>query len=518
MAMVVDYESALQFLLGRVNYETFKQMPYAEMRRNLDRLKAFLVFLGRPDLCFPIIHVAGTKGKGSTCAMIDAIVTKAGYRVGRFTSPHLHSLNERFAINGEPCPNDKLVEIVQYLESQWHKWQTQLQGPGNYGRSDAHVEASRNDTSNDGMTLQHEPTAQRELTFFEWSLLLAFEYFAREQVDLAVLETGIGGRFDATSVCEPTLCVITSISFEHVEQLGNTLAAIAGEKAGIIKPGVPIMSGVDFCDSDDPRVVIRNVAAENHAILCEKNRDFFVTTQVDSTQCDTEYFDFAWQFEGNSGQLGQLRLGLPGRHQRDNAALALACVVQLRQRGWAISDDAVRAALAELEVPCRVEQLKLKAAENQLPLTVIVDGSHNKASAEALLEAIQNLLPAQHDSNTSKGRKILLFGSTLGKDVPGMIAVLSPFFDEIWLSQYASSLRAIPVEALFATVRNACVPVQKNIVTFPTLHEAIDKLRQSAHENDLFCVTGSMYFAAEARELLLPHKVSVRNATTQNFS
>ena len=445
---VVDYQSALEFLLGRVNYETFKQMPYAEMRQNLDRLKNFLAFLGRPELRFPIIHVAGTKGKGSTCAMIDAIFRSAGYRVGRFTSPHLHSLNERFAVNNQPCPNERLVEVVQYLESQWHAWQ--------------------NDTT------------QRELTFFEWSLLLAFEYFAREKVDLVVLETGIGGRFDATSICEPTLCVITSISFEHTEQLGNTLAAIAGEKAGIIKSNIPIISGVEPYTGDNPQAVIREVAEKNHAPLYEKNRDFSVTLHHDGT------FDFHWQ---NGDNLPQLQLALLGRHQRENAALAIASAVLLRQHGFNIVNDAIRTALAKIAIPGRVERLSRLQEE---PI-VIVDGAHNKASAEALLEALQSC------NATISGRKILLFGSTIGKDIPGMFETLFPFFDEIWLSQYTSSPRACPTEELLEFAKNTTIAASK-IIVCNSLPDAITQLRHLPATN-LLCATGSMYFAAEFRQL-----------------
>jgi len=459
---VIDYESALAFLLGRVNYETFRRMPYGEMRQNLGQLKAFLERLGRPDLRYPVIHVAGTKGKGSTCAMLDAVFRAAGYRTGCFTSPHLHALNERFAVNGVPCPNDRLVEIVQSLESQWHAW------------------ANRSAAKSDGCL-------RRELTFFEYSVLVAFEHFAREQVDLAVLETGLGGRFDATNICEPILSVITSISFDHTEQLGHTLAAIAGEKAGIIKPGVPVVSGVALHDGDDPQAVIREVAAKNHSTLYEHHRDFSIALHDDGS------FDFHWH-HGGAYTLERLQLGLLGRHQQNNAALAIACVLLLRERGWDISDEAVRTALAELKVPCRVEKLNLPNG-----IDVIVDGAHNQASASALLEAVQSLLIHE---KTLTGRKILLFGSTFGKDIPGMFEVLLPLFDEVWLSQCSTSSRAIPVDALLELVQNAPNKPQ-NVTVTATPQEAAEHLRRVITENDFVCVTGSLYFAAEMRGQLL---------------
>ncbi|MCL2117719.1 MAG: bifunctional folylpolyglutamate synthase/dihydrofolate synthase [Planctomycetaceae bacterium] len=472
---VIDYESALAFLLGRVNYETFRQMPYGEMRQNLGQLKAFLEYLGRPDLRFPVIHVAGTKGKGSTCAMLAAVFREAGYRVGCFTSPHLHTLNERFAVNGVPCPNDRLVEIVQYLELQWHVWSG--------GHSAVETAVGNAVSVANGVTGKNVCT-QRELTFFEYSVLVAFEWFAREQVDLAVMETGMGGRFDATNICEPILCVITGISFDHTEQLGNTLSAIAGEKAGIIKPGVPVVSGVVMQKDDDPQAVIRDVAARNHAELYELNREFSIVPH------DHGAFDFHWH-ASNAGTLNRLTLKLLGRHQRDNTALALAGVMLLRQRGWNVPDQAVRKALAELEVPCRIERFRLPNGP-----AVILDGAHNKASAEALLEALQTF------PDMPVGQKILLFGSTLGKDVTGMFETLLPFFDEIWLSQCTTSPRTVPVDTLLELARKtSCKP--QNLVVVATPNEAVEHLHQIADKGGLVCVTGSLYFAAEIRELLI---------------
>jgi len=337
----------------------------------------------------------------------------------------------------------------------------------------------------------YDGDTRREFTFFEYSVLVAFEYFAREQVDLAVIETGLGGRFDATNICEPILSVITSISFEHTEQLGHTLSAIAGEKAGIIKPGVPVVSGVALHDGDDPQAVIREVAAQNHSPLYEHHRDFSITSHNDGL------FDFHWH-KNDACTLDQLRLGLLGRHQQDNAALAIACVMLLRKRGWNIPDETVRTALAELTVPCRVEKLHLPNGA-----VAIVDGAHNKASASALLEAVQSFLDQDRGRPARTGwkidRKILLFGCTLGKDVPGMFEVLLPFFDEVWLSQCSTSPRAMPVETLYELVQNTAYKLQ-NVKVMATPHEATECLLQTTVENDFVCITGSLYFAAEMRK------------------
>ncbi|MDR1382509.1 MAG: bifunctional folylpolyglutamate synthase/dihydrofolate synthase [Planctomycetaceae bacterium] len=466
--MISDYESAVRFLLGRVNYETFQQMPYEQMRQNLDRIKAFLVFIGRPDRRFPIIHVAGTKGKGSVCAMLDAIAAESGLKVGCFTSPHLDSLNERFTINGVPCPNHRVVEIVQSLEKEWTRF------------------------------LQKQPNSQ-ELTFFEWSAVFAFVYFAQEQVDLGILEVGLGGRFDATNVCQPIISVITSISLEHTEQLGHTLAAIAGEKAGIIKPYIPIVSGVEFGEGDDPRQIIRQISAEQRAYLFEKQRDFSLVKYSGGT------FDFLWNpatkcsaiQSSASVRVEHLRLNLLGEHQKQNAAVALAAVMLLRQNGFVITDENLRRALATLEIPGRVELRQWQTSGGST--TLILDGSHNRASAEALLESLHTLNAKQRFS-----QKILLFGSTLGKDVDGMFATLLPFFDHVIISQYASNPRAFPAEKLWNIAQNATSTqkILQQLEMIPAISDALQSLHSTAANNSLLCVTGSFYFIAEIRKNL----------------
>jgi len=192
--------------------------------------------------------------------------------------------------------------------------------------------------------------------------------------------------------------------------------------------------------------------------------------------------------------LSRLQLSLLGRHQRDNAALALACVMLLRQCGWNVPETAIRVALAELEIPCRVERLKLP--KSQAP-TVIIDGAHNKASAEALLEALRGIVRTQQT-----GRKILLFGSAFGKDVARMFEVLLLFFDELWLSQCSTSPRAMPVDALQILAQNTdCKPPIVSGIASPDV--AAEQIRQTTNKNDLVCVTGSLYFAAEMRKFLL---------------
>ena len=232
---------SIEFLLGRENYERWRKMPYDPARMGLDRMHQLLEAIGSPQRGLPIVHVAGTKGKGSTSAMIAAALSAAGYRTGLFTSPHLERIEQRMTIDGQPCEVEEFTTLVDLLRPA--------------------VEALDRRAAKD----------QTGPTFFEIMTAMAFLHFARQKVQAAVLEVGLGGRLDATNVCQPVVSVITSISFDHVQQLGNTLAAIAGEKAGIIKPGVPVVSGVVAAEARD---VIRQVCRKRSCRLVERDVDF----------------------------------------------------------------------------------------------------------------------------------------------------------------------------------------------------------------------------------------------------
>ena len=222
------YRQALAFLYDRLNYERALQMPYDKAELRLERMVRLLQLLGDPQRGQKIVHVAGTKGKGSTCAILSSILQQAGYRTGLFTSPHLLRVEERVAIDRQVCSAAELIELVAALRPAVEQLERQAAASGAPGP-----------------------------TFFELTTALALLHFARRQVDYTILEVGLGGRLDSTNVCQPQVAVITSISYDHTSQLGHTLEAIAGEKAGIIKPGVPVISGVT---TPGPREVIWQVA------------------------------------------------------------------------------------------------------------------------------------------------------------------------------------------------------------------------------------------------------------------
>ena len=241
---VSTHAEALEFLTSRIDYERTLNVPYTQRDFRLDRMRRLLDRLGNPQAGLKIVHVAGTKGKGSTAASIASVLRCAGYRTGLYSSPHLDRVEERFTIDGQYCPAVELVDLVARIQE---------------------IVAGMDDEPADELAGSNHPT------YFEIVTALALVRFAERQVDAAVLEVGLGGRLDSTNICQPLVSVITNISFDHMQQLGNTLAAIAGEKAGIIKPGVPVVSGVTQAE---PAEVVERVAAECGCRLSVLGREF----------------------------------------------------------------------------------------------------------------------------------------------------------------------------------------------------------------------------------------------------
>ena len=477
---VRDYPSALDFLLHRINYERTTNIPYSSSAFKLDRMRRLLSLLGDPHLAVPAVHIAGTKGKGSTAAMIAAVLQAAGYRTGLYTSPHLARIEERIAIDGLMCSESEFVALTAELQAAIEKLT---------------AEAAATDAAADP-------------TFFEITTAMAFLHFARSQVDLAVLEVGLGGRLDSTNVCLPEVCVITSISYDHTRQLGNTLTAIAAEKAGIIKPGIPVVSGVV---DPEPREVIAGHAAECGAPLIQRGVDFGERVSQgtefgvqgsggrggwsESEASPAETFDFWEKAYGEEHSLPGIRLAMLGAHQAANAATALAAINVLKTRGWSISEDAIRTGLSQARRPGRIEQVASAPA-------VIFDVAHNLASVAALLPVLRERFTAQ--------RRILIFASSKDKDYEGMLRLLVPAFDVVFVTKYIENPRAAEVESLVSIAQqlrngsSSAPPRQK-----PILHatarpaDAWSLARRLASPGDLLCVTGSFFLVAELRPLAL---------------
>ncbi len=449
----IEDNVALQFLTSRIDYERALSVPYGKRDFRLDRMRDLLARLGNPQQGLKIVHVAGTKGKGSTAAMLAAVLSAAGYRTGLYSSPHLDRVEERLAIDGAPCPADELADLVAAVRPAVEAMDAQ---------------------EPDGEFSSPHPT------YFEIVTALALVYFARKNVDAAVLEVGMGGRLDSTNVCQPLVSVITSISFDHTQQLGTTLAAIAAEKAGIIKPGVPVVSGVL---ADEPRAVIADVAGAAGCRLTELDRDYSFEYRP-PVHLEREPGGPTIDFEcgGEVGQgLRDLRLSLVGRHQGANAAVALATLAELRHAGFDVPEQAVRRGMAAVRWPARIEVVRRRP-------TIVLDAAHNVASVEALVAVL--------DESFSASRRLLVFATTRDKNLRGMLEILLPAFDEVVFTRYWSNPRSVAAEDL-ATIAEEISPIPRHVC--PDAVTAWRLVHACVSPDDLVCIAGSFFIAAEMR-------------------
>ena len=386
-----DYQSASDFLFGRINYERTRSVPYRSRGFKLDRMRQLAARVGHPEQAFPAIHIAGTKGKGSTAAMIASVLGVAGYRTGLYTSPHLHRLEERFVVDGQPCDEETLVSLLSRLQAAVWDMDDEARRQGDH----------------------------QGPTYFEITTAAALLHFQDRQVDVAVLEVGLGGRLDSTNICCPVVSVITSISFDHTRLLGTTLSAIAREKAGIIKPGVPVVTGVT---QPEPFGVIEQAARDNGAELLALGRDFDFDYWKDlPVACGNNAhaqdwhcgLDYREDVRGQRGELSQVAIGLLGRHQAVNASVAIATCGQLRRQGWRLEKPAIRSGIGRAHCPARIEIL------SQSP-TVILDTAHNPASITALMEFVLERFCG--------GPRLLVFATSTDKDASDDAPAAAPAF------------------------------------------------------------------------------------------
>ncbi len=454
--MLDEYQERLDFLYGRLNYE-WSGMPRLSAELRLGRMRRLLRLLGDPHEGLRIVHVAGTKGKGSTATMFASIFSASGIRTGLFCSPHLHRLEERFTIEGQSATAAELIALtdavrpaVEELDERW-------------GAENA-----------------------RGPTFFEITTAMGLLHFAQQRVGAVVLEVGLGGRLDSTNVVHPDLSVITSISFDHTRQLGSTLGAIASEKAGILKRGRAAVSGVT---EDEPRQVIRRIADERHCQLRELGIDFQYEycppTKPLSRPAGGEVVVSTWRT-----QWGSIELSLLGPHQARNAAVTMAGIDLLAEQGWNLTREAVLQGFRGLASPARVEVL------GEAPWLVI-DGSHNVASAEALAATLLSCFP--------ETPRTLVFGTTRDKDLHGQLRALLPLFDVLIATRYLDNPRSVPPTEIVEAVQqiDGRTPAIAADAT-----EALALARQLSPREGLICVTGSMFLAAEARALIVKQEPS----------
>jgi dihydrofolate synthase / folylpolyglutamate synthase len=452
---VQTYEQAIEFLLGRINYERVTGIAFSSDDQKLTRMRRLLEEVGNPHEGLKVIHIAGTKGKGSTSAMAAAMLTAAGHKTGLFTSPHVSAFEERMVVDGVPPSASHFVSLVNRLIEPIEHMDQAPDGPGP--------------------------------TYFELATAIAWLYFRDCGVDLAVLEVGLGGRLDATNVCDPYVSVITNISRDHTNVLGNSTAEIAREKAGIVKTRVPVISGVETGPAGE---VVEAVCHQHESPLYRLGQELSWRPRGNdvaiAARSETDLSSRRIDVETPWGMWQGLKFPLRGNHQADNAALAVAAVTLLRQKGVAIPDAAVSGGLSEVRWPARIELLGTHP-------TIVVDAAHNWAATAALLRTLDQ------DFSTA-ARRILVFAATRDKDVAGMLRQLLPRFDSVVLTQYHTNPRGTPIAELAAMVQ-ATGRYPCHVVADAA--SAWSLATRLAARDDLICVTGSFFIAAELRELIL---------------
>ena len=446
----LDYATALEYLYSRLNFER-SSPPYHSPAFRLKRMRELLRRMGDPHRGAPTIHVAGTKGKGSTCVLLERVLREGGAATGLYSSPHLCRLEERFQIDGQECSEQELVELVAAVRPAVAELDRLSESEGRVGP-----------------------------TFFEITTAMAMECFRKRRVDWFILETGLGGRLDSTNVCEPTLCILTSISLDHMRQLGSTVEKIAREKAGVIKPGAAVISGVV---EPGPAAVIADAARRAETPLEVLGVDFHVDYRAKDDPLLGGFLDY----RDEAGTLDGVELAMAGEHQARNAALAIRAVRRLQPAGANASEQTMRRGLAQAVSPCRVELFGRRPP-------IILDVAHNDASIAALLETLESWL-------TSKRPSVLIFSASRDKDALAMLRRLAPRFDHLLLTCFSENPRATPLHQLETFARQAIDETASDatLQAYPNQREALEAGRSLASEDGMICVTGSFFLAGQLR-------------------
>ncbi|MDG2014399.1 MAG: Mur ligase family protein [Pirellulaceae bacterium] len=456
-------QAELEFLFERINYERTVSSNYPRhfkletMRRLLDRL-------GNPHQDYGIIHVAGTKGKGSVCKMIGGALDAAGIKTGVYSSPHIESICERISLGGQPISEAALADVLQTTRQAVQQLDKETLGDGS-----------------------------RPSSFFEIITATGLLYFQQQGAEKVILEVGLGGRLDSTNICHPELCIITNISLDHTKQLGATVDKIAREKAGIIKAGIPVVSGVK-----DPLAAreIRECCCVCNSDLMELDEDFhYRITGAEQASCEVHFDTWGMLPERHSYRLDAVKLNAAGHHQVANAAIAVAAINLLTDR-FRVSSDAIRQGMASFAMIGRGEVL------SQDPW-VVVDMAHNVASVDALLAMLTRL----HANDVTEGSRRLIFASSQDKDLPGMMSRLLGYFDEVIFTKFVENPRGTePAELLEIANLAFQDRSQRPAMSMEPHPTAAWQATQTVmRAEDSLCVAGSAFLVAEMRPLLRAH-------------
>jgi dihydrofolate synthase / folylpolyglutamate synthase len=434
------YDEAIKYLYNRTDYEQEKHLRYNIDTFNLKRMEQLLSFVGNPHTKADTVHIAGTKGKGSTATMLARMLEANGYKVGLYTSPHLIDLHERISVNSETISRSEMLNLMNRIYKAVEK-----------------------------VSKTSSPT------FFEIMTALAFMHFVDSKVDISVIETGMGGRLDSTNVIKPKVVGITSLSIDHVKQLGATIEEIAKEKAGIFKPGIPIVT----------------VQQDPNALKVLKMHASAVKAPLSVTGID---IDFSHRFETSpehgphnrvclttpTSKFEHLRVPLQGIHQAINCGLALAMLDKLKSCGYEIDNDKTVAGLSQVKLPGRMEMI----CEDP---RVLIDAAHNASSIRALMHAIGQSIA--YDS------MVVIFGCNEDKDIKGMLHELQFGADKVIFTRSNSAKAMMPEELveMYAAISGKMCQGASN------LGEALRLAKSAVGKEDLICITGSFYLIGLAK-------------------
>ena len=437
------YDAAVRYLFSQTDYEQMLRVRYNSDTFNLDRMRALSRKLGDPHEKLQAVHIAGTKGKGSTATMLAGMLQACGMKVGLYTSPHITDIRERIRVNGAMITQAALTKLINQVEP--------------------HI----------------EKMAKDKPTFFEIFTAMAFRHFAAEKVDIAVVEAGLGGRLDSTNVLKPMVCGVTSISLDHMYQLGDTVGKIATEKAGIFKRDVPAVS---VAQDPEAKQALERAAKQSRARLMFTGEDIHFSYRIESSRQHGCHARIC--LTTPSSRFEHLPVPVLGEHQAMNCGLALALLDQLKQQGLDIDDAKAVRGLAQVQLPGRMEMVATDPR-------ILLDGAHNAASMQALMRGVAQHIP--YDS------MVMVFGCAADKDISGMMQQIATGADKVIFSQATGNARAaLPTdlaeayEELTGKVAQVC----------HSLRDAIRVARNATAREDIICVCGSFYLVGEVKGLL----------------